>query len=197
MKVINKLKEIIIKYKAYLIIVIVVLISAFSIVYQNYKDKSNLYINNNEIEVNKYENKIAVYITGEVNSPGVYYVDSEYRLNDLVNLCGGLTENADVTDINLAEKLNDSDKIDIPKKTKNVYESTDNDEISNENNGLININKASKEELKSLNGIGETLANNIIEYRKNNKFEIVEDILNVNGIGNSKYEAIKEYICVK
>ncbi len=197
MKVINKLKEIIIKYKAYLMIVIVVLISAFSIVYQNYKDKSKLYINNNEIEVNKYENKIAVYITGEVNSPGVYYVDSEYRLNDLVNLCGGLTENADVTDINLAEKLNDSDKIDIPKKTKNVYESTDNDEISNENNGLININKASKEELKSLNGIGETLANNIIEYRKNNKFEIVEDILNVNGIGNSKYEAIKEYICVK
>jgi len=196
-KVINKLKEIIIKYKAYLMIVIVVLISAFSIVYQNYKDKSKLYINNNEIEVNKYENKIAVYITGEVNSPGVYYVDSEYRLNDLVNLCGGLTENADVTDINLAEKLNDSDKIDIPKKTKNVYESTDNDEISNENNGLININKASKEELKSLNGIGETLANNIIEYRKNNKFEIVEDILNVNGIGNSKYEAIKEYICVK
>ena len=146
MKVINKLKEIIIKYKAYLMIVIVVLISAFSIVYQNYKDKSKLYINNNEIEVNKYENKIAVYITGEVNSPGVYYVDSEYRLNDLVNLCGGLTENADVTDINLAEKLNDSDKIDIPKKTKNVYESTDNDEISNENNGLININKASKEE---------------------------------------------------
>ncbi len=197
MKVINKLKEIIIKYKAYLMIVIVVLISAFSIVYQNYKDKSKLYINNNEIEVNKYENKIAVYITGEVNSPGVYYVDSEYRLNDLVNLCGGLTENADVTDINLAEKLNDSDKIDIPKKTKNVYESTDNDEISDENNGLININKASKEELKSLNGIGETLANNIIEYRKNNKFEIVEDILNVNGIGNSKYEAIKEYICVK
>ena len=110
-------------------IVIVVLISAFSIVYQNYKDKSKLYINNNEIEVNKYENKIAVYITGEVNSPGVYYVDSEYRLNDLVNLCGGLTENADVTDINLAEKLNDSDKIDIPKKTKNVYEITDNDEI--------------------------------------------------------------------
>ena len=197
MKVINKLKEIIIKYKAYLMIVIVVLISAFSIVYQNYKDKSKLYINNNEIEVNKYENKIAVYITGEVNSPGVYYVDSEYRLNDLVNLCGGLTENADVTDINLAEKLNDSDKIDIPKKTKNVYESTDNDEISDENNGLININKASKEELKSLNGIGETLANNIIEYRKNTKFEIVEDILNVNGIGNSKYEAIKEYICVK
>ena len=86
MKVINKLKEIIIKYKAYLMIVIVVLISAFSIVYQNYKDKSKLYINNNEIEVNKYENKIAVYITGEVNSPGVYYVDSEYRLNDLVNL---------------------------------------------------------------------------------------------------------------
>lgn len=197
MKIINKVKNVIIKYKSYIVIGIIVLVSVISVVYQNYKDKNKLYINNNEIEVNKYENKIAVYITGEVNSPGVYYIDSDFRLNDLVNMCGGLTENADLTDINLAEKLNDSDKIDIPKKVNNIDENTEDNEIDDENGELININKASKEELKTLNGIGETLANNIVEYRKNNKFETVEDILNVNGIGNSKYEAIKEYICVK
>ena len=99
---------------------------------------------------------------------------------------------ADITELNLAEKLNDSDKIDVPKKI--IEEKS---EESDTDNNLININKATKEELKTLDGIGDTLADNIIEYRKNNKFESIEDILNVNGIGESKYNAIKEYICVK
>ena len=100
-----------------------------------------------------------------------------------------------MSEINLAEKLNDSDKIDIPKIA--IEEENEEDNIeNNDDNDLININKASKDELKTLNGIGDTLADNIIEYRKNNKFNTIEDILEVNGIGESKFENIKEYICV-
>lgn len=198
MRVLNIMKDFIIRYKTYILLGIVGILSILSIVYQNYKEKSEIYINDNKMEINKYEDKIVVYITGEVKNPGVYYIDENFRLNDLVELCGGLTKNADLSEINLAEKLNDSDKIDIPAKSNedNANIADIDNILENKNDNLVNINQASKDELKSLNGIGDTLANNIIEYRKNNKFESIEDILNVNGIGSSKYESIKEYICV-
>lgn len=195
MKLLNKVKDIILTYKTNILIGILILLSITSIIFQNINDKNKIEINGNEIQTNKFEDEIAVYITGEVKQPGVYYIESGLRLNDLIEVCGGLTDKADLSDINLAEKLNDSDKIDIPsiiaeKDEMNLISDIDN------NNDLININTASKEELKTLNGIGDTLANNIIEYRNNCKFDTIEDILNVNGIGESKYDGIKEYICV-
>lgn len=186
------MKEFIIKNKTYILMAIVIIISIVSIVLDNVGDKSKIVINDNELEKNKVQNKIAVYISGEVNNPGVYYIDEEQRLNDLIEICGGFTKEADITDLNLAEKLNDTDKIYVPKVA------IEEDEVSeNTDNNLLNINTATKDELKELDGIGDTLANNIIEYRKNNKFDTIEDILNVNGIGESKYNNIKEYICVK
>ena len=172
-----------------------ILLSITSIIFQNINDKNKIEINGNEIQTNKFEDEIAVYITGEVKQPGVYYIESGLRLNDLIEVCGGLTDKADLSDINLAEKLNDSDKIDIPSIIAEKDEMNSISDIDN-NSDLININTASKEELKTLNGIGDTLANNIIEYRNNCKFDTIEDILNVNGIGESKYDGIKEYICV-
>ena len=195
MKLLNKVKDIILTYKTNILIGILILLSITSIIFQNINDKNKIEINGNEIQTNKFENEIAVYITGEVKQPGVYYIESGLRLNDLIEVCGGLTDNADLSDINLAEKLNDSDKIDIPSIIAEKDEMNSISDIDN-NNDLININTASKEELKTLNGIGDTLANNIIEYRNNCKFDTIEDILNVNGIGESKYDGIKEYICV-
>ncbi len=186
------MKNFVVKYKTYIILVIVVIISITSIVIDNLENKSKIIINDNELEKNKIEDKIAVYISGEVNNPGVYYIEEDKRLNDLIDLCGGFTKEADITDLNLAEKLNDTDKIYVPKL---IIE--ENEPNENEENNLLNINTATKNELKELDGIGETLANNIIEYRRNNKFITIEDILNVNGIGESKYNNIKEYICVK
>lgn len=195
MKLLNKVKDIILTYKTNILIGILILLSITSIIFQNINDKNKIEINGNEIQTNKFEDKIAVYITGEVKQPGVYYIESGLRLNDLIEICGGLTDKADLSDINLAEKLNDSDKIDIPSIIAEKDEMNSISDIDN-NNDLININTASKEELKTLNGIGDTLANNIIEYRNNCKFDTIEDILNVNGIGESKYDGIKEYICV-
>lgn len=188
-----KIKEFIVRNKTNIIVIVLILVSLVSIVMQNISSKSKIEINGQEVEQNKYEDKIAVYIAGEVVNPGVYYVDEDYRLDDLIKDSGGLTNDADISEINLAEKLNDSDKIEIPKiSVENVESNTE----ESGDSGLININKATKDELKTLNGIGDTLADNIIEYRKNNKFESIEDILNVNGVGESKYNNIKEYICV-
>ena len=194
MKIFNVVKKLISNYKTYILMIMILIASIISIVFSNIAQKSKISINDNELELNSRENKIAVYITGEVVNPGVYYIDENLRLDDLIKECGGLTSQADLSEINLAEKLNDSDKIEIPK----IIVEQEEDEIieTNENDGLININKASKEELKTLNGIGDTLADNIIEYRKNNKFNTIDDILEVNGIGESKFENIKEYICV-
>lgn len=136
-----------------------------------------------------------MYIAGEVEKPGVYYINEESRLVDLIEMCGGFTQEADISELNLAETLSDSDKVEVPKKTSE--EEIQNEEYNEEKAKIININKASKEELKSLNGIGDTLAQNILNYRKNNKFETIEDLLNVEGIGESKFNAIKEYICAE
>ena len=193
-------KKFILKNKSIIIFSIILILSIISLIIQNSKEKSSILVNDNQLEKEKYEGKIAVYISGEVKNPGVYYIDEESRLVDLIDICGGFNENADISELNLAEKLNDAEKIDVPK----IIEEEDaepnmsqQESISNENEtDLININTASKEELKELKGIGDTLADNIIEYRKYIKFENIEDILNVNGIGNSKFEAIREYICV-
>lgn len=192
------IKSFIQKYKSYIIIFLILILSLISIVIQNIQEKSQVIINNQEIEKNKYDGKIAVYIAGEVVTPGVYYIDEGTRLNDVIEVCGGFTEYADISELNLAEMLNDSDKIDVP-RLEAEEEQIENEldiETQEQNNNLVNINKATKEELKTLNGIGDTLANNIINYRKTNKFNTIEDILNVNGIGESKFNSIKEYICV-
>lgn len=195
MKIFNVVKNFVSYYKTYILILVIIFASIISIIYTNINGKSRIIVNDNELEIDDRDNKIAVYITGEVVNPGVYYIDENLRLDDLVKECGGLTSQADLSEINLAEKLNDSDKIDIPKIA--IEEENEEDNIeNNDDNDLININKASKDELKTLNGIGDTLADNIIEYRKNNKFNTIEDILEVNGIGESKFENIKEYICV-
>lgn len=195
--IIISIKDFISKYKSYLTILIIIILSVFSIVYQNINSNSKIKYNEEEISLNSNEGKIAVYITGEVNNPGVYYVDNNSRIIDLLEECGGVTSNSDLSDINLAQKLEDSDKIDIPTKV-DKYVQIDETEVSNNvDSDKININTASKDELMSLNGIGDTLAQNIIDYRNKNSFESIEDILNVNGIGQSKYEKIKEYICVE
>ncbi len=192
-KVIANVLEFVSKYKSYIIIVIILITSCISLILENNKNTNSFSINDNELV--KKEELIAIYITGEVNNPGVYYIEEGMRLNDIVELCGGFKDTADLSEINLAEKLNDSDKIFIPKIVSDNYEET-NLEENNDDSGKVNINTANKTQLKELDGIGDTLADNIIKYRNNNKFKSIEDILNVDGIGQAKYEKIKEYICI-
>ena len=198
-----KLKKFFIKYKSYIICMTIVLLSSLSIVFQSIDRKEALKVNNENIK--DYDGKISVYITGEVKNPGVYYLDEQSaRLYNLLDVCGGILEDADIEKLNLAKKLVDSEKIVITKKLEkqNIEEIEEKIDESvgtyyiDEDDEKININNASKEELMSLNGIGESTANKIIEYRKKNSFVDIEDIMNVDGIGKSKYENIKNHICI-
>lgn len=190
MKKINKILEIIKKYKTYIICITIIILSIISIIIQ-YIDKNNK-INLNSVTTEDKQEKIAVYINGEVNNPGVYYLDPNSRLYELLDMCGGITEKANINNINLARKLVDSDMITITEKTKENLEYLE----ESENSDKVNINTASKEEIMTLNGIGEQTAIKIIEYRETNRFNEIEDLMNVKGIGVSKYEVIKDDICV-
>lgn len=189
----EKIIKFIQKNKGYIICFLIIILSVISIVFQDLDRKNTMKINNEEMAGES--GKIGVYVTGAVKNPGVYYLDRNSRLYQLLDICGGIQENADISKLNLALKLNDSDKIDVPIKKEESSENSDFQEDIEENN-KININEAGVEELKTLTGIGESTAKKIIDYRNKNKFESIEDIMNVPGIGESKFNNIKDDICV-
>lgn len=164
-------------------------------------------------QISKESGKVVVHIAGEVNSPGIIETSTGSRIADIVEKAEGFTEDADVTKINLAYIVEDGQKITIP--STNAEELSEEDVEQQEyivkENGKgvveevsakeatvekVNINKATQTELEQLPGIGPSTALKIIEYRKTNKFKRIEDIKNVSGIGEAKFEKIKEYVVV-
>ena len=156
------------------------------------------------IEIEKEDNEIVVHITGEVENEGIVRVDKDSRLVDVIEEAGGTTEDADLSKVNLAYTVQDGQKIYIPNAEENIEEYINEEagegvipEESKVNKEKVNINTAKQTELETLNGIGPSTALKIINYREQNgQFKEIEDIKNVPGIGESKFEAIKEDICV-
>lgn len=154
---------------------------------------------------NEAEEIIMVHISGQVYKPGLVQLKNGSRVIDAVNSAGGLKSEADLDRINLAKKLADEEKIYIPKIGEDndiidEVEISDGGSSSNSSgnkSNKININTCTKEELMNLPGIGEVLATRIVEYRESRKFNSIEDIMNVSGIGNKKFENIKDFITVK
>lgn len=133
--------------------------------------------------------QIIVHITGAVNKPGIVTLDKESRMAEAVEGAGGLTETADGDAINLARKLKDEEKIIIPEKGEETKASDQGDQ------GLININTANLEELKSLPGVGDVIAQGIIDYRKKNgDFTQLEELKNVTRIGDKIFQGFSELI---
>lgn len=156
-------------------------------------------------EKNITNKEITVYISGAVNKPGIVTLNEGERLATAVEKVGGTTKKADLNGINMAIKLQDEEHYIIPRIGEAVKENTSqiasddnvNQEKSN-NISQININTASIEELDKLPGVGEATANKIVNHRsENGEFKSVEEIKNVNGIGDKKFEEMKELICVK
>ncbi|MBN1298263.1 MAG: helix-hairpin-helix domain-containing protein, partial [Actinobacteria bacterium] len=156
---------------------------------------------------------IKVYVCGSIKNPGVYEIEDGARIADLLELCGGADENAALEAVNLAFILEDASMVYIPsiKEVEDkavsfydadaVYFGNINDSASAGGSskiaGSVNINTAGIEELMSLPGIGEKTAGNIIEYRNSfGYFKKPEELKNVKGIGEKKFEAVKDMISV-
>lgn len=231
MKYINKNKKI--------ALIILISIITLIIAYYAYTSKANeeFLVEGQELEVGENQlkeeneikkeseenktNKIIVHVSGAVKNEGIVELEEKARVADAIEKAGGVTENAYMRDVNLAQSLEDGMKIYIPTKEEkennreNNYEekiitggsnsisSSDNINNNNRNNNnnnnnikdKININTANIEELDTLPGIGQATANKIISYRQEHgKFKSIEEIKEVSGIGDSKYEQIKELI---
>lgn len=169
-------------------------------------------IDNQEQKNDTYQttSKIKIHIIGEVTEEGIIELEEGERISDAIEKAGGVTQNADLSKVNLAYILQDGQKLYIPSMNddNNVqYISTENGEgIIAENNindksGInkkVNINKASQSDLENIPGVGPSLAQKIISFRdENGKFKNVEDLKNVSGIGDKKLESIKDYVDVK
>lgn len=144
---------------------------------------------------------IVVYICGCVNNPGVYSIGQDMRVNDLVLLAGGFGADADLSSVNLAKKLFDEDKVYIPKKGEKIEETqaiVQSQSVNTPKSNKININTATLSELDTLPGVGPAYAQNIIDYRNTNgNFKTTDEIKNVSGIGDKRYESIKDLITVR
>ncbi len=146
------------------------------------------------------ETSMVIYICGAVVSPGVYELPLGSRINDAVIAAGGFSAEADHNYVNLAEPISDGIKIQIPTVQEvSTMQPVISGDFSNSDlgSGLININRASKEDLKTIPGIGDGIATKIVDYRtQNGNFSTIEDIMKVSGIKEKLFSKIKDYITV-
>jgi len=151
-----------------------------------------------EVTVQKEEGgaqkKILVHVSGEVQKKGVFELKPGSRLKDLIEVAG-LTENADREALNLAAPLLDGERVVVATKGATAPGRRPGGLATSQ--GMINVNTASQKELESLPGIGPVLARRIIEFREKRKFDSVDDLVLVRGIGPATLEKIREHVCVK
>lgn len=193
--------------------VIVILIVIVYYFYQNFQDAGYEDIEGNISDTNNNEEskegEILIHITGAVRDEGVVRLKEGARVIDAIEESGGLLEDADLTKVNLAYPLADGQKVYIPSindeaTEEDILPQTESNLVQNTTNDLtdsqskVNINTASQTELETLPGIGSSTAYHIMQYRQENgMFSSVEDIKNVSGIGDAKFNQIKDLICVK
>lgn len=153
---------------------------------------------------------IIVDVKGAVKMPGVYPSTENERINDVINRAGGLTDQADASQVNFAQHVQDAMVIFVPVKGEqmpSVSQTTDfngatavpSEKNSNESGkGKININKAGQSEIENLPGIGPAKAIAILEYRKQNgSFQTPDDLKKISGIGEKTFEKLKDLITVQ
>lgn len=228
----EKIKSLVFKYKLYLVVGFIMLIIFVWAISKDNSRKENLSnfssekqeltrkTDHNDIKMSHTDSTnekrtqknlepkdVTCDISGAIKNQGVYTLKNGARLNELIEIAGGLATNAQLKNVNRALILKDQDKIYIPhvgekfSKTDIVSSEEENSttsaDISNaqSNSPKININTADSAELQKLNGIGEKKAQQIISYRqKNGQFKQIEDLKQVSGIGDKTFETLKSQL---
>jgi competence protein ComEA len=150
-------------------------------------------------EIIKENPNITVYVCGSVKKVTNVTLPKDSRVEDAIKLAGGVTENAELNGINMAQKLSDEDMVYVPKKGETIEAGTNNTYVtpSPAKKGKLNINKATVDQLDTLPGVGPSIAQKIVDYRiSRGGFKSIEELNNVSGIGEEKYKDIKNLITV-
>ena len=164
------------------------------------------------------EAKITVYVSGAVAKPGLHEIAPGSRAVDAIEAAGGMTEEANKDRVNLAKICKDGMQVNVPrlsakelrklKQAQNVYAGESANAVNNAvqpvnytpavqqdySDGKIRLNSATLEELEELPGVGEVTAQRIVEYRNLHGFNKIEDIMNVKGIGQAKFNKMRPYL---
>ncbi|MCS6918996.1 MAG: helix-hairpin-helix domain-containing protein [Fimbriimonadales bacterium] len=155
--------------------------------------------------------ELAVHVAGAVKKSGVYHLPPNSRVDDAIRQAGGATANADLDALNLAELVSDGQKIYVPRKgetpplavsasasTTNASRASRTEKAAPTTRFPIDLNTATAEQLEAIPGIGPTLAQRIVDYRRaNGRFHSVEELLEVQGIGQKRLENMRPYVIVK
>ncbi|MCF2706348.1 ComEA family DNA-binding protein [Arcanobacterium haemolyticum] len=140
---------------------------------------------------------IVVYVSGEVQRPGLYHVPALSRVGDAVTHAGGLTDEADLAAINLASALDDGVHVHIPGVGESLPASGGAGGATSTTAAKVHLNSADAAQLETLPGIGPSLAQSILDWRnEHGKFAAVEDLLSVSGIGSATFDKLKDKVDV-
>ena len=189
--------------KAGIVVLVIVLGLVVSMFKNGGQEEANAQAEEATVSTEETAAMIYVDVGGEVKDPSVVELPDGSRVTDAITAAGGLTEKADLTDINRAAFVSDGEKIYIPSQVSELED----DGLSvgegggggtaKSSDGRININTADSTQLQELTGVGPATAEKIIDYRKQNgRFQSIEDIKNVSGIGDKTYEKLKDHIKV-
>lgn len=181
------------------IAILVIFVVFLSIGYFAKKTPEKVQMNNESMFVeegkssSKNASEITVYINGAVKKPGVYKLPSSSRVDDLMRSCGGFADDADSSKLNLAKKLKDEEHVHVDVKRNNVQGPGTPVSSGMSSDGKVNLNRATKEELKTVPGIGDVTAQKILDYRdKNNGFTNVDELKKIDRIGEKTFDKIKD-----
>ena len=199
-------------------IIVLIIIVAFLVTMCGGKEENGISIETQDSKQESFEDQgileaeqggtIIVDVGGAVNSPGVIELPEGSRIYQAIEKAGGVTRDGDLDQINQAILLNDCDKLYIPTFQDGEKQTTSSNNhqgvglisassANSNSDGRVNINTASQEELETLNGVGPVTANKIIDYRTaNGRFDAIENIMEVPGIGEKTFASLKDRLCI-
>ena len=183
--------------KSLLILLVLALAVLGGTMYGYYREQQTIALDPAVIEQAEAKRTVTVYVCGEVKKPGLVILTEGQRVADAVNAVGGVIETTDIDHINMAALLEDGMQVRVPLRIGGAEERSKSAGTGKNAEGRINLNTATEKERQELPGIGSAMSARIIEYREEHgDFQNIEDVKKVRGIGNAKFEKLKDKVTI-